>query len=86
MFGSARKKLLCVVIVSEVKVDFFHFFSNSFPFSISPYLVPAIQIQKLEKGSDCRAVLDSQGRKRCPHGVRVTKEGRKEYCRNPVDC
>uniref|UniRef100_A0AC35GJ66 Apple domain-containing protein n=1 Tax=Panagrolaimus sp. PS1159 TaxID=55785 RepID=A0AC35GJ66_9BILA len=48
--------------------------------------LPAIQIQKLEKGSDCKAVLDSQGRKRCPHGIRLSKDGRKEYCRNPVDC
>uniref|UniRef100_A0A914YM06 Apple domain-containing protein n=1 Tax=Panagrolaimus superbus TaxID=310955 RepID=A0A914YM06_9BILA len=48
--------------------------------------LPAIQIQKLEKGTDCHAVLDSQGRKRCPHGIRLSKDGRKEYCRNPVNC
>ncbi|KAE9556137.1 hypothetical protein FO519_000625 [Halicephalobus sp. NKZ332] len=46
--------------------------------------LPALQIQKLT--SECRAVQDSQGRKRCPHGIRTTKSGRKEYCAKPVDC
>uniref|UniRef100_A0A7E4VAX8 PAN domain-containing protein n=1 Tax=Panagrellus redivivus TaxID=6233 RepID=A0A7E4VAX8_PANRE len=48
--------------------------------------LPALQIQNIEKIGECRAVLDSHGRKRCPHGIRINKQNRKEYCSKPVDC
>lgn len=34
----------------------------------------------------CLAVRDISGRKRCPHGTRQLSNGRREYCRKPIDC
>ncbi|KAH7730950.1 PAN domain containing protein [Aphelenchoides avenae] len=63
--------------------------------------LPTLQIKKLKNRKElfgptsrteqtpigtCYAVKDSRGRKRCPHGLRINAEGRREYCRDPVDC
>ncbi|KAK0397976.1 hypothetical protein QR680_002370 [Steinernema hermaphroditum] len=47
--------------------------------------LPALQINKIDPAS-CMAVRDAQGRKRCPHGMRINAAGRREYCNKPVDC
>ncbi|EJD74962.1 hypothetical protein LOAG_17799 [Loa loa] len=39
----------------------------------------------LRKGR-CLAVKDSNGRKKCPHGIRKVPGGHIEYCKNPTDC
>ncbi|TMS37573.1 hypothetical protein L596_004476 [Steinernema carpocapsae] len=44
-----------------------------------------LQINKIDP-TTCLAVRDSQGRKRCPHGMRLNAEGNREYCNKPVDC
>ncbi|VDK64312.1 unnamed protein product [Anisakis simplex] len=36
--------------------------------------------------SECIAVRDSLGRRRCPHGIRILADGRNAYCKNPIDC
>ncbi|KAI6176384.1 Apple domain-containing protein [Aphelenchoides bicaudatus] len=48
---------------------------------------PSLQIKKLTKPeNECRALRDSKGLRRCPHGLRVDHFGIRHYCRNPVDC
>uniref|UniRef100_A0A0R3S3W6 Apple domain-containing protein n=1 Tax=Elaeophora elaphi TaxID=1147741 RepID=A0A0R3S3W6_9BILA len=39
----------------------------------------------LRKGK-CLAVRDSNGRKKCPHGIRKAPGGHVVYCKNPIDC
>ncbi|CAD5221665.1 unnamed protein product [Bursaphelenchus okinawaensis] len=35
---------------------------------------------------ECRAVRDTHGNKRCPHGVKLDSFGIRHYCTPPVDC
>ncbi|VDK60931.1 unnamed protein product [Onchocerca ochengi] len=41
---------------------------------------------KMQRKGRCIAVRDSNGRKKCPHGIRKVSSGHSEYCKNPIDC
>uniref|UniRef100_A0A914EEV0 Uncharacterized protein n=1 Tax=Acrobeloides nanus TaxID=290746 RepID=A0A914EEV0_9BILA len=51
---------------------------------------PMLNIKKLASAFaekiECLAIRDSNGQKRCPHGMRIRPDGKREYCGNPIDC
>ncbi|VDO46915.1 unnamed protein product [Onchocerca flexuosa] len=44
------------------------------------------QAPNMQRKGRCIAVRDSNGRKKCPHGIRKVSGGQSEYCKNPIDC
>ncbi|VIO86281.1 Uncharacterized protein BM_BM10928 [Brugia malayi] len=49
-------------------------------------LCKTLRASKMLRKGKCLAIRDSNGRKKCPHGMQKVHGRHTQYCKNPIDC